>query len=266
MEETTKQLFRYVEEKIVGLEMLLKHGKGYSKNYDQQLFKLVDFYVIDYEIYKCDVDSVKRHTGYLLDKYYSLFNNEIKLTKLANLDEDELEFLTISEVINKRKEELKKIITKLIEYKELISNRVIASYQKEENLKLRVSFVDFIIELEINETPIFNTDTIDAREKLKNSLVQLINKDIDAINPIINLHTPPKKEKFAYYIISRVAEASGLSYVNIKNIAINGEPYNEASGSRPRSTYKKAIKENKIASDFKECYSIFEESLIAHLA
>ena len=150
MEETIEHLFRYVEEKIVGLEMLLKHGKGYSKSYDQQLFKPVDFYVIDYEIYKHDVESVKRHIGYLIDKYYSLFNNETKLKKLASLDEDGLEFSTISEVSYKLKEDLKNIIHKLIEFKELISSRESASFEKTENLKLRASFVDFIISLEIN--------------------------------------------------------------------------------------------------------------------
>lgn len=266
MEETIEHLFRYVEEKIIGLEMLLKHGKGYSKSYDQQLFKPVDFFVIDYEIYKHDAESVKKHTGYLLNKYHALFNNEIKLTRLASLDEDGLEFSTISVVSCKLKEELKKIINKLIEYKELISSRESTSFEKTENLKLRVSFVDYIISLEINDIPIFITDTEEDCQQLKNSLIQFISKNIEAINPVINLNTPHKKEKFAYYIVSRVAEASGLAYVSIKNITINSEPYSEESGSRHRSKYRKSIEENNAAPDFEEFYYSFEEAIKTHLA
>lgn len=266
MEEEIEQLFRYVEEKVVGLEMLLKHGKGYSKNYDQQLFKTVDFYVIDYEIYKYNVESVKRHTGYLLDKYYPLINNDIKLTKLASFDEVGLEFSTISEVAYNLKNDLNKIINKLAEYRELISNRQSAIFEKIDKLKLRVSFADYLIDLEINDESIFNTDAGQTRGQLKHALVQFISKNIDAINPIIDLHTPNRKEFFAYYVISRVAEASGIHYVNIKKITINGAPYNEQSGTRHRSKYRKKIDENNITQEFEEFYQSFEEAIKSHLA
>jgi hypothetical protein len=266
MDETIEHLFRYVEEKIVGLEMLLKHGKGYSKNYDQQLFKSVDFYVIDYEIYKCDIDSVKRHTGYLLDKYYSLFNNEIKLTKLASLDEDGLEFSTIFEVTRNLKNSLNVIIIKLKEYRDLVSKRDDLSNQAEFKNGLKVSVINFLIGLEINSEPIFHSDSNHDLEQLKASIINFIDKKSDQIVPIINIHTPNRKEYFAYYVVCRLAELSGIPYFNIKNVSINGEPYQEVKGMRHRSKYNKKIKEETYTEEFEVFINAFEESIKEHLA
>lgn len=264
MEETIEHLFRYVEEKIIGLEMLLKHGKGYSKSYDQQLFKPVDFYVIDYEIYKHDAESVKKHTGYLLNKYHALFNNEIKLTRLASLDVDGLEFSTILEVANVLKNDILKIINKLVEYREFISNRQNATDQT--NKKLKVSVVEYLITIEINDEPMFDFESSLALNQIKDSLAQFINKNLEKVRPILNLQTPNKKEYFANYIISRLAELSGILYVDIKNISINGKPYNENNGMTQRNRYNKKIHKKTYTKEFEKFYTSFEEAIKAHLA
>lgn len=266
MEETVEHLFRHVEEKIIGLEMLLKHGKGQSKNYDQQLFKKVDFYVIDYEIYKHNSEALKAHIGYLIDKYYALSNNDFKLTKLASLDEDGLEFSTLSIVAANLKNDLKNIIDKLVDYREIATKRQDATIENSEALRLRATFVENLINLEINEVPVFENDDEEIRLQIMDSLVQFITKNIDKINPIVNLRTPNRKEYFAYYIVCRMAELSGIPYVSIKNIAINGEPYNEEKASRHRSKYRKNINEGDITQEFEEFYYSFEEAIKAHLA
>lgn len=266
MEETIEHLFRYVEEKIVGLEMLLKHGKGYSKSYDQQLFKPVNFYVIDYEIYKYSVDSVKRHTAYLLDKYYALFNNDFKINKLAGLDEDGLEFSTLSIVAANLKIDLKNIIDRLVDYKDILASRQDTTIENINTLRLRASFVNYLIDIEINEEPVFENNDENIRSQLKNSLVQFITKNIDKISPIVNFSTPNRKEKYAYYIICRVAEASGIPYVDIKNITVNGEPYDEEKASRHRSKNKKSINQGDASLGFEKLYHSFEEAIKAHLA
>ena len=244
--------------------MLLKHGKGHSKNYEQQLFKPVEFYIIDYEIYKHDAESVKRHTGYLLGKYHSLFNNEIKLTKLAHLDEDGLDFSTIPEVANNLKNELNIIINKLLDYIGLCSNRQNAT--DETNKKLKVSVVEYLITLEINDQPMFNIESSIALNQIKGSLTQFINKNLEEIRPILNFQTPNKKEYFANYIISRLAELSGILYVDIKNISINGKPYNEDNGVTQRNRYNKKIDKKKYSKEFEKFYTSFEEGIKVHLA
>jgi hypothetical protein len=264
MEETIEHLFRYVEEKIVGLEMLLKHGKGYSKSYDQQLFKPVDFYVIDYEIYKYNADSVKKHTSYLLGKYYALFNNDNKITKLASLDEVALDFSTIPEVANNLKNDLNIIINKLLDYIGLISNRQNAT--DETNKKLKVSVIEYLITLEINDEPMFNIESSLVRNQIKDSLAQFINKNLEEIRPILNFHTPNRKEYFANYIISRLAELSGILYVDIKNISINGKPYDEDNGVTQRNRYNKKIYKKTYTKEFEKFYTSFEEGIKGHLA
>ena len=266
MEETIEHLFRYVEEKIIGLEMLLKHGKGYSKSYDQQLFKPVDFYVIDYEIYKFNGDTVKRHTGYLLDKYYALFNNEHKLSKLASIDDEGLEFSTIPEVASNLKSSLNSIISKLKDYRDLIGRRYDDSAGSIARNGLRTSIANFLIDLEINGEPIFPLDSNNDQIQLKAALINFITKNVDENTPVIDLHTPNRKEYYAYYVVSRLAELSDILYVNIKNISINGELYDENKGSRHRSTYKKNIQEDTITQEFEEFFTSFEEAIKAHLA
>lgn len=266
MDENVEQLFSNVEEKIIGLNMLLKHGKGFSKNYDQQLFKSVDFYVIDYEIYKYNSDSVKRHIGYLLDIYYALYNSDTKLTKIASLDEIAIEFSTIPEVANNLKNDLGTIINKLIEYRELINKRQNTSSDIIDNRKLKVSFADYLATIEIDDEPMFNNDTSLTRDQLKNSIVQFISKNLDEINPVIDLHTPNRKELFAYYVVSRLAELSGIPYVNIKNVSINGKIYSEVSGMTQRSRFNKKINEETYSKEFEEFINSFEEAIKVHLA
>ena len=183
---------------------------------------------------------------------------------MASIDDEGLEFSTIPEVANNLKNDLNIIINKLIDYIGLISNR--QNTTDETNKKLKASVVEYLITLEINDEPMFNIESSLARNQIKNSLAQFINKNLEEIRPILNLHTPNRKEYFANYIISRLAELSGILYVDIKNISINGKPYDEDNGVTQRNRYNKKIYKKTYTKEFENFYTSFEEGIKLHLA
>jgi hypothetical protein len=260
MEETIEHLFRFVEEKIIGLEMLLKNGYGVSKNHDQQLTRKVDFYVIDYEIYKFKKEDAITHIVYLIGKIHLILNNDLKLTKLAKMDEMGLEFSKLETVKDELKAELNLIAKHLLKYKEILDGRNLTDIQH----KLKSTFVSELLLLRINYEELFIFETEQERLQLSKNLEYFLNEKFEKINPAINFCTQKRQEYFAYYVINRIADYFKCNKKDIKNISVNGTPYSENSRQRHSNRIKTKL-DNKTDILFESFCDSFEDAIKLHI-
>lgn len=260
--QTIEQLFKYVEEKIVGLEMLLKHGLGYSKSFDRQLRIPVDFYVLDYMIYEHKTTDALNHISYLEKRYLKLYMDNASIRKLAKTDPEELYFSSEVKVAQEIKNELKEIANRLKLYKNILNGR---SEDTSSNGKFLASVVDYLLAIEIDGVSIFEYDTNEERNFVKSNLQKFLSKEFKKIKPNLNFTTISKRERYAYYIIRYLAKKNSIGFSEINNITINGSDFTPNKMYQHNSKLEHQINKNILPEHFRDFIESFKDGISMHI-
>jgi len=262
-EETIFQLLRFVEAKIVGIQMLLKHGKGFSKAFDQQLRSSIDFSVIDSLIHEYKSSESINHIADLEDKYIKVFIDSAAIQRLAAMDELDLDFYSPIQIAAKIKEELRLITDRLRIYRKLLSEHNNLTSLKG---KFKATIVDFLSAIEINGCCLFEYDTSEEYEVLKKNITRFLSGEFKSISPILNFSTKNRDERYAYYIIRFILENNGIKFSQVENVTINHKNFSSGSISQHYAKMIQQQKEGRLSAKFTAFIKSFNTEISTHLS
>lgn len=262
-EETIVQLFRFVEAKIVGIQMLLKHGKRYSKAFDQQLRRPIDFYVIDSLIHEYKSLESISHIAALEDEYTKIFIDSASIQRLAAMDELDLDYYSPTQIAEQIKEELRLIIDRLKVYRKLLSEQDDLASPKG---KFKATIVDFLSTREINGCCLFDFDTSAEHEVLKKNITRFLSGDFKSISPALNFNTNKRDERYAYHIIRFLLENNGIKFTQVGNVTINGKHFSSDSIYQHNTKMEAQIINNSLPKKLSDFIKAFNEGISIHIS
>jgi hypothetical protein len=237
MSNSLAELFETIELKIDSFILIYKGEKQTKITYDSLLEINVDKYRIENEI-----------VNYKKEDAISLLNNLIKKIEPISSDYQAIQIIAknlmlpsfrfygvvetnkVTSVLSFYYMFLKGLLEKIDPVKEEL---VVIEKHK---LILKSQYYDTLLNFEYEGIELFDIDKY-TTEKLKNNILFFQRSEFEKITPALNFKA--KYDYYAYYAITKLAEAYHLEFKKIKNVLVNSKLYNSKKRDEANSKNQK---------------------------
>lgn len=242
--KSLQELLNDLDIQIDNFHILYEQKNAYPDSNRNLLEADFNFYIADENIHQAINAESLAYLNTLISKIKRIKDNpeviEVISTHLFSFVELWADYNAVKSVFEKK---IKYYHKKIKSYRKLMKEDKVSALAPG---KLKATAVRDLMELSFNEKDIFEFTNAEERDAIIDNLNKFIGNQLDTCTTTLKINNI--ENRLAYFLINQIAVHASIIFSEIKNIEINGSPFEEKKRQSVVSKIKKQIKQNNLDS------------------